>query len=255
MGQANVPFADDPSGSDPLVDRPQFYETTIPDSGPERPRLPSRIGRYHIQQHLGRGGFADIYLAFDPELQRHVALKVARPGDDRIEQLDEAFRREARITAQWEQAPVVTVYDVGRTAEHGIYIAMEYLPGSTLAARLANGILPLSETLRIVAQVAQAIHQGHKLGLIHRDLKPSNILFTAEGTPKVSDYGLPHPPRRLVFDSATLTNSETFDQQLGRFLVNTDGWGMFSFRDNSPPGFELRTTVVADAPSGKFGLF
>src|SRR5262249_2043637 len=94
------------------------------------------------------------------------------------------------LAARLKHPHVITVYDVGCCSETGVFIAMEYVEGETLAQRLSRGRPGILETLRWCAQIAAAIHEGHKLKLVHRDLKPSNILLDRAGNVKVCDFGL-----------------------------------------------------------------
>jgi len=147
------------------------------------------IGNYQIIQELGRGGMAIVYKAFQPSLRRYVALKVLPDYLQADPEFVARFQREARAAAQLGHPNVVTIYDVGE--QGGVhYIAMEYLEGGALLDRLANGPLTPEEALQIVEQVGSALDFAHSRGLIHRDIKPANILFSADGRPKVTDFGI-----------------------------------------------------------------
>lgn len=149
-----------------------------------------QISRFEVRRQLGAGGYGVVYLAYDPVLQREIALKVSRRARVWTASEAESHLREARIAARLKHPHVVTVYEAGTTAEHGVYIAMEFVEGETLAQRLARGPLSIEQTARMCGQIADAIHAGHQLGLIHRDLKPSNVLLDAAGNAKVCDFGL-----------------------------------------------------------------
>ena len=151
---------------------------------------PHNISRYEIRRELGRGGFGVVYLAYDPRLDREVALKVPRDAASWSAKEVDALLEEARTAAQLKHPHVITIYDVGLSSEAGVFIAMEYVEGQSLAQRLQNGPLPAAEATHLLSQVAEAVQQAHKRGLIHRDLKPSNILLDREGNAKVSDFGL-----------------------------------------------------------------
>ena len=147
------------------------------------------IGNYQIIQELGRGGMAIVYKAFQPSLRRYVALKVLPDYLQADPEFVARFQREARAAAQLGHPNVVTIYDVGE--QGGVhYIAMEYLEGGALLDRLANGPLTPEEALQIIEQVGSALDFAHSRGLIHRDIKPANILFSADGRPKVTDFGI-----------------------------------------------------------------
>jgi serine/threonine protein kinase len=102
----------------------------------------------------------------------------------------EKFLSEARIAVRLKHPHVVAVHDAAETPESGVFIAMEYVDGESLSQRLKRGKLSVAQSVQICGQIADAIHVGHKLGLIHRDLKPSNILLDREGNVKVCDFGL-----------------------------------------------------------------
>ncbi len=152
--------------------------------------LPRQIGRYQILETLGRGGFGDVYLAHDPVLDRSVALKVNRTRNIFATPATATLLREARLAAKVRHERIVTIYDVGECEDAGVYVAMEYVAGQSLAARLKAGPLEQGEAIRIAAQIADGIHHAHRQGLVHRDLKPANILIDESGNVKVADFGL-----------------------------------------------------------------
>lgn len=151
--------------------------------------LPKEFGRYRIIRPLGRGGMGGVYLAKDVELDRHVALKVPRFQVDDAE-LFERFAREARAAAAIEHPGICRVYDVGRI--DGLpYLTMSYVEGPSLLEELKRGPLPVRQAVAWARDVARAMADAHRLGVIHRDLKPANILLAkAERTPVVTDFGL-----------------------------------------------------------------
>jgi serine/threonine protein kinase len=144
---------------------------------------------YQTLGELGRGGMGVVYRARQLSLNRVVALKVIRagrrPGDASLAR----FRREAEVLARLQHPNIVQVFDLAES--DGIpYLAMEYVAGGSLADRLRAGPLPPGEAARLVATLARAVHAAHRAGIVHRDLKPANALLTADGTPKVADFGL-----------------------------------------------------------------
>lgn len=151
---------------------------------------PEKISRFEVRRQLGAGGYGVVYLAYDPVLEREVALKIARPAHSWTASATESYLREARIAARLKHPHVVTIYEAGMTAEHGIYIAMEFVEGETLSQRLLRGPLSVEQAASLCGQIADAVHAGHQLGLVHRDLKPSNVLLDAAGNAKVCDFGL-----------------------------------------------------------------
>ncbi len=156
-----------------------------------------RLGRFEIRRELGRGRFGVVFLAWDPQLQRQVALKVPQFDAAMDPELRERFRGEALSAGQLQHPGIVSIYDVGQHA--GVdYLAMAYVDGMTLAERLQAGPLPPAEAARLIAQLANAVHHAHQQGVIHRDLKPSNVLLDQAGAPHVTDFGL----ARRLSDSA-----------------------------------------------------
>jgi len=148
----------------------------------------SRLGRYEIERALGSGGMGEVYLALDPRLARHVAVKVLPQGTGGVAGRRERFAREARAVAALSHPHICTLFDVGAD-EDVPYLVMEYLPGDTLGERLGRGALDPSEAAALGAREADALAAAHAQGIVHRDLKPANIKLTASG-PKVLDFGL-----------------------------------------------------------------
>jgi predicted Ser/Thr protein kinase len=153
-----------------------------------------RIGRYEIEKTLGRGAMGVVYLARDPIIDRLVALKTLRLdlGIDHAEEFRERFVREARAAGRLNHPGIVTVHDVGEDPESGLmYIAMEHVEGRDLKQILSTGhTFRPSEAARIAADVAVALDYAHSLGVVHRDVKPANIILTADGTAKITDFGI-----------------------------------------------------------------
>jgi hypothetical protein len=152
------------------------------------------IGRYEILEEIGRGGFAVVYKARDPDLDRLVALKVLAPHLSWDPTFAERFHWEAQATARLEHPNIVIIYEVSQDGED-LYIAMKYLPGRTLAQILAEeGAMSLERGLPILEQVASALDYAHAEGVLHRDVKPSNMIVQeAEGGQvqvTLMDFGL-----------------------------------------------------------------
>ena len=164
--------------------------------------LPDSIGRFKIQEILGRGGMGEVYKAFDPTLQRTVAVKTVRPDIDRPEYLDRMMR-EAQACARLSHPNIVTIYEAGQ-AEGVVFIAMEYLQGQDLGDVLAAKRLSFEDKIRILTKVLEALQHAHGLDVVHRDIKPSNILLCADGTIKLMDFGL---ARVLVADTLTASGN------------------------------------------------
>ncbi len=130
-----------------------------------------------------------VYHAFDPRSGRDVAIKVLPREMMHDPQFRSRFENEIKLVTNLEHSAIVPVYDVGE--EDGQpYFVMRYMPGGSLAQRIAKGRLPLAEVARVVGRIAPALDYAHKKGVIHRDLKPDNILFDADNEPFISDFGI-----------------------------------------------------------------
>ncbi len=151
------------------------------------PPLPTTIGRYQIRELLGHGGMGVLYLAFDPAIDRPVAVKVLRAH---TEELYHRFTREARSAGRLQHPNIVTVYDVG---EHDgqPFIAMEYIAGQTLAQVITEGsALSLTRKLELVEELCDGLAYAHRAGIVHRDIKPSNLMINPDGLLKILDFGI-----------------------------------------------------------------
>lgn len=156
-----------------------------------REHLEAALGPdYDLKQLIGRGGFGEVYLARDLRLERDVAVKTIRWGLGGDEAL-ERFRREAKAVARLRHPAIMPVYQIGESA--GVtFMVMPFIPGGSLRDKMEKeGRFGLDESLRIVAQIAEALQQAHDAGLIHRDIKPENILFE-KGNDRVllADFGI-----------------------------------------------------------------
>ena len=147
------------------------------------------IGRYRLVERIGAGGMGEVWKAHDDNLDRDVAIKFLLREVADYDGRTERFRREALALSRLSHPGVATVFDFNVHDDQD-YLVMEYVPGGTLESRLAQGSLPIDTVLSIGAALADAIDHAHKNGILHRDLKPGNVVFTADGQPKILDFGL-----------------------------------------------------------------
>ncbi|MEH6579119.1 MAG: SUMF1/EgtB/PvdO family nonheme iron enzyme [Amphritea sp.] len=149
---------------------------------------PLKISGYTIEKEIGKGAMATVYLAIQDSLSRHVALKVMSPLLAAEETFAKRFIHEGKTVAKLEQNNIVNIFDIG-TSEICCYIAMEYLSGGTLKDRMSRE-MNLDEALHITRQIAQALGYAHQHNFIHRDIKPLNIMFRADKTAVLTDFGI-----------------------------------------------------------------
>lgn len=150
------------------------------------------VGRYVILDTLGRGGMGVVYLAYDPELDRKVALKLLLPGRETLNDAARArLLREAKALARLAHPNVVAIHDVGAHEEQ-MWIAMELVNGRTLERWASERPRPWPEILQVLLHVASGVAAAHAVGLAHRDLKPDNVMIGDDGRVRVMDFGLAH---------------------------------------------------------------
>jgi serine/threonine protein kinase len=168
-----------------------------------------RIGKYEIVGLLGKGGMGAVYRAFDPFLEREVALKVMLPQIAEDPQQKERFEREARAVAKLTHPNVVTVFDLGYHTDGAPYIVMELLRGNDLLHLKSQGAT-LAHKVAIVLQVLHGLGQAHKLGIVHRDIKPANVFITEDGTAKIMDFGIARLGPSSATGSGTLLGTAAY---------------------------------------------
>ncbi|HEX4960765.1 MAG TPA: protein kinase [Thermoanaerobaculia bacterium] len=148
--------------------------------------------RFEIRRVLGIGGYAVVYLAFDRELRREVALKVLR-ADRMTPGALKRLRREAAVARDAASPRLVRIFDIG-ASEAAVYLTMEVVEGESLRERLARGPLAMDEAVRLTLQILEGLRQLHSLGIVHRDVKPGNVLLEPDGGVKLADFGLAFQP-------------------------------------------------------------
>lgn len=178
-------------------------------------RTPKRIGRYSILDILGRGASGTVYKAYDPFVQRHVAIKFSADLsqiEDRQarDQVMRGFFREAYAAGNLHHPHVVALYDAGMQGSHS-YIVMEFVDGETLKSFVKNQTdVSLSTIISIISQCCKALDYAHEKGVIHRDIKPSNILVSEDGHVKLADFSIANVNRSDDTQITGLTGSPMY---------------------------------------------
>jgi tRNA A-37 threonylcarbamoyl transferase component Bud32/tetratricopeptide (TPR) repeat protein len=160
------------------------------DTAPKTERSRDLVaGRYRLDRLLGAGGAGRVFLALDEVSGRTVAVKVMHAADARGSAAYERFLREARVALALRHPSLVEVYEV--SVEHGLLV-MEYMPGGSLAQRIAGGPMVAALVKRMALELIAGLEMAHHRGVVHRDIKPANVFFDARGTAKLGDFGVAH---------------------------------------------------------------
>ncbi len=149
----------------------------------------SKLGPYELIEEIGRGGMAAVYRAYQPNMDRFVAVKVLFRAVAADGTSLERFQREARLVARLEHPHILPVYDYDGVNDPP-YIVMRYMPTGTLKDLLEREQMPPQEVGYLVGQIASALDYAHRQGVIHRDIKPSNIMLDSEGNAFLTDFGI-----------------------------------------------------------------
>lgn len=167
------------------------------------------IGPYRIVEKLGHGGMAQVYKAYDAEMECYVAFKILHPHLTTDDSFAPRFEREARAISSLDHPRIVRIEDFDKTSNLS-YLVMEYLPGISLKARLrdlqaSHVLMPLPEVVELMTALAEGLDYAHGQGVIHRDVKPSNVLLTPDRGPVLTDFGI----ARMIEATAITDNEST----------------------------------------------
>ena len=152
---------------------------------------PARLGPYEVRGVVGRGGMGEVYRAYDPRLDREVAIKMIRPYDRKLLRRTDLdwFERETRAAAAISHPNVLAVFDVGH--HRGVpYVVTELLAGESLRARLRRGSVPSRQAVTWARDLAHGMAAAHDRGIVHRDLKPDNVFVCSDSRVKILDFGV-----------------------------------------------------------------
>jgi serine/threonine protein kinase len=175
-----------------LAKTTQPADSTADPSGDRAPGRSDAIGRYLVLHLMGKGAMGEVYAAYDPELDRKVAIKLWRgtPGDDaEAAEGRRRMMREAQAIAKLSHPNVVVVYDVG-AFQNQVFVAMEFVEGHTLGYWLHAQRRAWPDVLKVFAEAGRGLAAAHEKGLIHRDFKPENVMVSPDGQVRVMDFGL-----------------------------------------------------------------
>ncbi|MHC4594014.1 MAG: protein kinase domain-containing protein [Planctomycetota bacterium] len=172
----------------------QADQSDFEDTVTGRHLIGQKVESFEIVEMIGQGGMGVVYLAHDTKLDRSVAIK-SMPAELARDPIVRArFQREAKLLASLSHPNIAVIHDILEQDEGAGYLVLEYVPGETLAGRIAREPLELAEALSIGQQVAEAVSAAHEKSVVHRDLKPGNIKITPDGKVKVLDFGLAKAP-------------------------------------------------------------
>jgi serine/threonine-protein kinase len=172
------------------------------------------LSHYKVLEKIGQGGMGEVYRAEDTNLDREVAIKMLPEQFTQDPQRLARFEREAKLLASLNHPNIAAIYGFEK-AEGVHFLAMELVPGDTLAERVAKGPLPVEEALEVCRQIAEGVEAAHEKGVIHRDLKPANVKVTPEGKVKILDFGLAKAFEEEVAE-ADISQSPTLTEEMTR---------------------------------------
>ena len=209
--------------------------------------IPRSVGKYEIVDAIGAGGMGTVYRAFDPTLERMVALKIVhldRVQEVAPEQLRERFRNEARAVARLNHPAIVTIFDYDDQDPVGAYIAMEYVQGCALDEYVKQRPeLHLEDAVSAMQQVLGGLAYAHGKDVVHRDIKPSNLLVTRDGLVKITDFGIARIGPRSTTQTGLLVGTPQYmapEQYMGgavdhRCDIHAAGAVLYELLTGAPP--------------------
>ncbi|NWF69616.1 MAG: protein kinase [Chloroflexi bacterium] len=156
---------------------------------------------YELRRKLGEGGFGEVYLAYQPAVEREVAIKAIPASAANQPEFIRRFEFEARVIARLEHPHIVPLFDFWRDPD-GAYLVMRYLRGGGLTRLIQQGPLSRESALRVVDQICAALHTAHRAGVIHRDIKPDNILLDEDGNAYLADFGIAKSGAETIDDTS-----------------------------------------------------
>jgi len=170
------------SGQVPTREMPQAHDAL---------QRGASVGRYLVLHKLGEGGMGLVYAAYDPELNRKVAVKLLRPSvRGAASPATARLLREAQAMAKISRPNVISVFDVGALGENQVFVAMEFVDGGTLNDWLLKQKRTVREVIKLFIEAGRGLAAAHAAGLVHRDFKPENVLLGSDGRVRVTDFGL-----------------------------------------------------------------
>jgi len=178
----------------------------------------THLGRYEIRSLLGTGGMGEVYLAYDTQLRRQIAIKLLPTEFTQNKVRLSRFEREAYAASSLNHPNILTIHEIGEQDGHH-FIATEYVEGESVRQRMSRARMELREVLDVAQQVAAALAAAHQAGIVHRDIKPENIMLRRDGLVKVLDFGL----AKLADDADAATRQEGIETEAPTkaFVVNT----------------------------------
>ena len=209
--------------------------------------IPRTVGKYEVVDAIGAGGMGTVYRAFDPTLERMVALKIVhldRVQEVAPEQLRERFRNEARAVARLNHPAIVTIFDYDDQDPVGAYIAMEYVQGCALDEYVKQrSELHLEDAVSAMQQVLGGLAYAHGKDVVHRDIKPSNLLVTRDGLVKITDFGIARIGPRSTTQTGLLVGTPQYmapEQYMGgavdhRCDIHAAGAVLYELLTGAPP--------------------